>query len=67
MGGCVFRDSVLVRFREVRFEEMYFEVRVRRGHLSGMCLGARVRWVRFSGLLFWSGFVGYVLGRCVLR
>ena len=34
-GGYVFRDSVLVRFREVRFERVCFEV--------------RVRWVRFSG------------------
>ena len=33
--GYVFRDSILVRFREVRFERVCFEV--------------RVRWVRFSG------------------
>ena len=34
-GGSVSRDSVLVRFREVRFERV--------------CLEVRVRWERFSG------------------
>ena len=37
---------------EVRFEEMYFEVRVRRGHLSGMCLGAKIREVCFGEVHF---------------
>ena len=77
--GYVFRDSVLVRFREVRFERVCFEVRFRRGRSSGMCLGAKIREVhfgevcfevrfgrvRFSGLLFWLGFVRYVLRRCI--
>ena len=35
LGGSVSRDSVLVRFREVRFERVCFEV--------------RVRWICFSG------------------
>ena len=35
VGGCVFRDSVLVRFREVRFEEVHFELKVRRVLSSG--------------------------------
>ena len=41
-GGYVSRDSVLVRFREVRFERV--------------CLEVRVRWKRFSGLYLRSIF-----------
>ena len=41
-GGYASRDSVLVRFREVRFGEMRF--------------GLKVRWVRFSGLYLRSIF-----------
>ena len=46
LGGYVFWDSVLVRFREVRFERV--------------CLEVRVRWVRFSGSrsgqVLWDAF-----------
>jgi len=58
----------MAKIRGVRFGEMCFEVRFRRGRSSGMCLGAKihgvhfeevyfglkVRWGRFSGMHFES-------------
>ena len=53
LWGTFFGIAFLVRFCEVRF--------------SGLLLGAKIRGVCFSGSLFWSGFVRYVLRGCVLE
>ena len=55
-GGYVFRDSVLVRFREVRFERVCFEARVRWKRFSGSLFRVRFCGVRFERVCFGSRF-----------
>ena len=52
LGGSVFRDRVLVRFCEVRFERVCFGSRFRRIRFGEMHFGLKVRWVRFGGIAF---------------
>ena len=51
--GYVFRDSVLVRFREVRFERVCFGIRFGRGRFGRCVLGQG-----FVGYTFRDSFLG---------